>query len=67
MTKQKAPKNEFRVIGVDLFDDTDYLVGDYKTCAIALNIAGEHNMAREGQMSDVYYVYNDRGEYIGED
>ena len=66
MTKLRhgIPKGKTRVIGVDLFDNTDYLVGDYDDRKLAFKIADEHNVSRKGLIQDVYYVYNDTGGYI---
>ncbi len=63
-TTRSAPKGKTRIIGIDLFDHEDYLVGDKDTPEEAFEIADKHNKSRAGSMDDVYYVYNDRGEYI---
>jgi hypothetical protein len=63
-TELKAPKGKTRIVGVDLFDHDDYLVGDYGTPEEAFLIADNHNKKRSGSMDDVYYVYNDTGKYI---
>lgn len=63
-TELKAPKGKTRIVGVDLFDHGDYLVGDYDSQGEAFRIADEHNKKRSGSMDDVYYVYNDAGAYI---
>lgn len=63
-TEQKAPKGKWRVIGVDLFDHDDYLVGDFDGQQEAFKIADEHNKKRSGSMADVYYVYDDNGLYV---
>jgi hypothetical protein len=63
-TELKAPQGKVRVVGVDLFDHTDYLVGDYDTSAEASSIADVHNKKRASSMSDIYYVYDDQGNYI---
>jgi hypothetical protein len=62
--RSNIPAGKTRVIGVDLFDHGDYLVGDYDDQSQALQIAGDHNARRRGQMDDIYYVYNDQGEYL---
>ncbi len=56
-----------RVIGVDLFDHEDYIVGDYNEKNEALEVARNKNHARRGSMDDIYYVYNDKGEYLHPD
>lgn len=63
-TEQRSPAGKTRVIGLDLFDLADYLVGDYDTQEEAFRIADERNKKRSGSMDDVYYVYNDQGQYI---
>jgi hypothetical protein len=60
MTSKSAPKGKFRVIGVDLFSHEDYLVGDHEKSE-AFDTADSHNKKREGEMDDVYYVYDDKG------
>jgi hypothetical protein len=63
-TELKAPTGKTRVVGVDLFDHEDYLVGDYDTPEEAFGVADSHNTNRPGPMDDIYYVYNDQGRYI---
>jgi hypothetical protein len=63
-TELRAPKGKFRVVGVDLFDHTDYLVGDYDQRKIAFATADGHNKRRRNNLSDVYYVYDDEGKYL---
>jgi len=63
-TELRAPKGKIRVVGVDLFSHEDYLVGDYGSSETAFQIADEHNKKRAGSMDDVYYVYDDEGNYI---
>ena len=63
-TELKAPAGKVRIVGIDLFDRTDYLVGDYEDKSTAFQIADEHNENRSGSMDDVYYVYDDKGIYI---
>ena len=63
-TELRAPKGKIRVVGVDLFSHEDYLVGDYGSREAAFQIADEHNKKRSGSMADVYYVYDDEGNYI---
>ncbi|MBI2439182.1 MAG: hypothetical protein HYV45_01090 [Candidatus Moranbacteria bacterium] len=60
----KAPSGQTRVVGVDLFAKEDYLVGDFDSKDKAIKKADAHNKKRLGPMDDVYYVYNDRGQYI---
>ena len=63
-TELKAPAGKTRVVGVDLFDHGDYLVGDYDTQEEAVNVADANNNGRKGSMDDVYYVYNDQGNRV---
>lgn len=63
-TELKAPIGKTRVVGVDLFDHTDYLVDDYDSQDEAFEVADGHNTKRSGSMDDVYYVYDDQGHYI---
>ena len=63
-TELRAPKGKTRVVGVDLFDHTDYLVGDFDSRDQAFSVADNHNKERPGPMYDVYYVYDDEGNYI---
>lgn len=63
-TELKAPTGKTRVVGVDLFDHDDYLVGDYDSRDEAFRVADEHNTRRSGSMDNIYYVYDDEGHYI---
>jgi hypothetical protein len=58
------PKGKFRVIIVDLFDHDSYLYKDYDTQEEAFSIADKKNKKRTGEMDCIFYVYNDKGEYI---
>lgn len=62
--RQNIPIGKFRVIGCDLFDHSDYVVKDCDTEDEAFELADDHNSQRTGSMSDVYYVYNDKGDYL---
>jgi hypothetical protein len=62
--RKSIPNGKTRVIGCDLFDHTDYLVGDYDKREDAFKIADENNCARTGSMDDVYYVFDDTGKHI---
>ena len=64
ISARKAPKGKFRVLGVDLFAREHYVVEDFDDREIAFQTADSHNQERSGSMSDVYYVYNDRGSYL---
>lgn len=62
--RSNIPLGKTRVIGVDLFDGGDYILDDYDTKDKALQVAAERNSRRKGSMDDIYYVYNDKGEYL---
>lgn len=64
MVALKAPKGKFRVVGIDLFDGTRYLVKDVAQRGTAFALADEHNKKRESPLDDVYYVYDDDSNYI---
>ena len=57
----KAPAGKFRVIGVDTFDGTDWIDGDYDTEEIAIQQA----KVKGGTMLKTH-VYNDEGKHIFE-
>ena len=52
-------KGNFRVIGVDTFDGTDWVQGDYETEEEARNVAKKEG----GQMCKMY-IYNKEGYYV---
>ena len=62
--RQGVPPGKTRIIGVGLFAFEEYLVKDCDTRAEAFEIADRKNETRTGLIEDVYYVYNDRGDYI---
>jgi hypothetical protein len=62
--RKNIPAGKFRVIGCDLFDHSDYIKKDCDTKEEALKIADAHNRQRSGSMDDVYYVYDDKGNYL---
>ncbi len=57
----KAPSGKFRVVGVDTFDGTDWVVGDYDTRESALGVA----FIKGGEMLKMH-VYDDKGNHCGE-
>jgi hypothetical protein len=63
-TELKAPKGKIRVVGVDLFDHSNYLVDDFDDREEAFRKADEHNKKRPSSMDDVYHAYDDTGRYI---
>lgn len=56
-----APKNKFRVVGVDTFalSDDDWIEGDFDSEKEAINIAQN----RSGKMLKMH-VYDDKGTHI---
>lgn len=57
----KAPKGKFRIIGVDTFDGTDWIEGDFDTKEIALATV----KSKGGTMLKMH-AYDDQGNHIGE-
>ena len=55
----KAPKGKFRVVGVDTFDRTDWIEGDFKTQTEAIDVANR----KGGEMLKTH-VYNDKGMHV---
>ena len=53
---RNAPKDMFRVVGVDTFDGSDWVEGDFKT----LEEAEKHADKRGGVMLKMH-VYDDQG------
>ena len=62
--RKNIPTGKFRVVGCDLFEHSDYLVEDCDTKEEAFELADNHNRQRSNEMSDVYYVYNDHGNFL---
>lgn len=57
----KAPAGKFRVVGVDTFDRTEWVEGDFDTLEDALARAS----MRGGEMLKTH-VYDDKGNHRGE-
>ena len=57
----KAPKGKYRVVGIDLFADERYLVGDYDTPEVAIKDTDKNNSERTCPMDDIYYAYDENG------
>jgi len=57
----KAPKSKFRVIGVDTFDGTDWIDGNYPDKDEAIDAA-----KRSGGTMLKTHVYDDKGNHIFE-
>lgn len=62
--RRNIPPGMTRVIGVDLFDGTDYLIGDFDDPHSAFEEADERNKGRCSSMDDVFYVYDEEGSYL---
>ena len=58
-SEQKAPKCKYRVIGVDTFDGTDWVIGDFTTIEIAI----KHANGKGGEMLKTH-VYDDKGNHL---
>jgi len=56
----KAPPGKFRVVGVDTFDGTDWIYGDYDTIEEATSLAN----SKGGEMLKTH-VYDDAGKHCG--
>jgi hypothetical protein len=57
----KAPPGKVRVVGVDTFDGSDWIEGDFDT---RMEAAGRANQ-RSGEMRKMH-VYDDSGQHIYE-
>lgn len=55
----KAPAGKYRVIGVDTFDGTDWIYGDYNSKEEAIKLAKE----KGGTMLKTH-VYDDQGKHV---
>ena len=58
-----APKGKFRVVGVDTFDGTDWVEGDFDSAAEAVDCA--RSRTADEQMLKMH-VYDDAGRHIGD-
>lgn len=58
-TRRPQKKGWFRVVGVDLFDGTDWVYGDYKTLRGAKRVAKKH-----GERMLKTHIYNDKGNHV---
>ncbi len=57
-----APKGKFRVIGVDTFDGTDWVSGDFAS----LGSAQEHvSKNTAGKSMLMMHIYDDQGNHVG--
>lgn len=71
----KAPPGKFRILGIDKFHppgEDDWVHGDYDSLDEALRIARHltKDASKDSTSPDiatVYYVYDDKGSYMGGD
>jgi hypothetical protein len=63
-TELKAPKDKFRLVLVDTFDNEDWCGGDFNTLDLAKKNAGEET---EGKQMLKAHIYDDQGCHVGED
>ena len=57
----KAPEGKFRVVGVDTFDGTEWVEGDYDTYLMAQSVA----LKKGGAMLKTH-VYDENGKHLFE-
>ena len=60
----------FTVIGIDMFDNSEYPKGKYKTSKTAFEVARRERRcalrrASGPDIADRYYVYDSQGNYLG--
>lgn len=60
---RSAPSGKFRVIGVDTFDGTDWVSGDFDTIEEARAHVAKHT---KGEQMLMMHIYNDRGSHVGQ-
>jgi len=58
---RQAPEGKFRVVGVDTFDGTDWVDGDYETLDLAKTRIQEKT---KGESMLKYYIYDDTGKFV---
>ena len=62
--RRRAPPGEFRVVGYDQYDYSDYVVGDFATPEEAGRVARARAASPNGtptSFSDLFFVYDDQG------
>jgi len=67
---RKSLEGKFTVLGVDMFDGTDWIKGKYDTKEEAFEIAKKERKqaltrATGPSIADRYYVYAPNGDYLG--
>ena len=63
-------QGKFRVLGIDKFDNEDWVAGEFDTPEDALGFAyrmteAEKPFASDESVATVYYAYSPQGEYLG--
>jgi len=61
MIELKAPQGKFRVIGVDTFDHTEWISGDFNTKEEAIKHA-EKEVEDEEMLK--MHIYDDKGKHL---
>ena len=69
-TVLEAPPGKFRVIGIDKWDNSDWLVGDFDSLDAAKEgaLKAQKENAYAGSDKEhigTHYIYNDRGNFLG--
>ena len=69
---RKSDAGKYRVLGIDKFDESDWVHGEYDSADEALREARKMTREAMGLASDssiatVYYVYAPQGRYLGGD
>lgn len=68
--KRKSDLGKFKVLGIDKFDLTDWIHGEYDTAQEALREARKMTkeameLASDSSIATVYYAYDPQGNYLG--
>ncbi len=69
---RKSNTGKYRVIGIDKFDDSDWLEGEYGSAYEALSEARKKTwaavrLATDSSIATVFYAYDPQGNYLGGD
>ena len=69
---RKSDAGKYKVLGIDKFDGSDWIHGEYDTADEALQEARKMTKKAMGSASDssiatVYYAYDSQGRYLGGD
>lgn len=66
-TLRIAPPGQYRVVGYDQYDYSEYVVGDYSSEEAARTVAAERHAKPNAipvSFSDIYFVVDDQGEQL---